>query len=218
MGSGSSVKEICYLRGFFHHPGNRPGTVMTRGDLVYVPIPKCGTHTFKQGFSEAGFKGVDNFHDGHHNYNAMAVIREPVDRWISGCVQYWRTFYEDGQTDDQYRPGGVDHWGNRVPAFEEFVDESKEFLLAEQRPRINDAHVIPQAYYLSAVEVDRFIRMDEHLERNVQDWLGEDISLSRLNAGSDALHQTFLDSLTPIHHRILAEFYYEDEQIWNGSK
>ena len=65
-----------------------------RGDISYVPIPKCGSTAIRDAIININCKHPRKYDykttDGPLAEDEMlfTVIRNPLDRWMSGCLQY----------------------------------------------------------------------------------------------------------------------------------
>lgn len=73
------------------------GTCYTQHDseLMYIPIEKnvtkvVGSMFRKQGFQENNFYEIEKY-----NASAVVILRDPVDRWVSGLIEYLLLVYMD---------------------------------------------------------------------------------------------------------------------------
>ena len=85
--------------------GHRYGQCMINpdGDLMYVNIPKNATSWTKPNLID--FNWVEsNYHKYQLTVHALVVLRDPVDRWLSGIAEYF-TLYHNSIT-------GIEHDAN----------------------------------------------------------------------------------------------------------
>lgn len=94
--------------GYFEHP-KRP--------YVFIHIPKNASSAMKQNLIRSGYE----FHEGATDKKAMALVRDPIERYISGVYEYW------SKNSDM-----------SFPAFIESVEH----------PQIFDEHTRPQSDFL----------------------------------------------------------------------
>lgn len=86
----------------WENKGHRFGDCMTRKDIdvMYVNIPKNATSWTKPNLMDFGWESY-NFHEHEHlqDRHAMVVLRDPLDRWISGIAEYFALYHPDaGET------------------------------------------------------------------------------------------------------------------------
>lgn len=70
------------------HKGHRYGTCMSKADvnLMYVNIPKNASSWTKPNLLDWGWEFY-NYHSDKLDKLAIVVLRDPVDRWISGIAE-----------------------------------------------------------------------------------------------------------------------------------
>ena len=72
-------------------PAHPYGTCMISQHYVYVPIPKCASSWMKHiFFGNVSVNFETQSQDLPHDAEFVVVLRDPVDRWISGMIQYFR--------------------------------------------------------------------------------------------------------------------------------
>lgn len=83
------------------HKGHRYGECMTHpdSDLMYVHIPKNASSWTKPNLKDFGWEFY-NYHTDRLNKQAMVVLRDPVDRWLSGIAEYLALYHPDFMLQD----------------------------------------------------------------------------------------------------------------------
>ena len=77
-----------YRKQWSEHPY---GTGMITQHYVYVPIPKCASSWMKSTFHWERFVNFETQdQDVPHDAEFLVVLRDPIDRWISGLAQFHR--------------------------------------------------------------------------------------------------------------------------------
>lgn len=126
--------------------------------LAYVPIPKCAstwaTKFLTEGLSWIVSKDTDRIQD--YTFRNLVVLRDPIDRWISGMAQYMTTHHSD-----------LPMQGREIL---EFIFRRVDF----------DPHTTPQVNFISGLESDStiFFRFGANLEKNFRSYI-------KYNIGTD---------------------------------
>ena len=112
--------------------------------LMWIPIEKNVTKAIRSMLVPVGFAEY-NFHElKKHNVPAVIVLRDPIERWLSGLVEYLLTVYLDTK---QSLNNMIRH--NITP---DIVLEQIAF----------DSHTFPQSWFLKGLGLQRdFIWFDE---------------------------------------------------------
>jgi hypothetical protein len=82
--------------------GHTFGTCMSspNTDLIYVNIPKCASSWTKPNLRDLGWEFY-NYHTDHlKNKHAMVVLRDPLDRWLSGICEYFALYHPNFDPND----------------------------------------------------------------------------------------------------------------------
>lgn len=62
-------------------------------DLMYINIPKNATSWTKPNLQDWGWECYNYHTDNLYHKKALVVLREPVDRWISGIAEYMYLYH-----------------------------------------------------------------------------------------------------------------------------
>jgi hypothetical protein len=62
-------------------------------DLMYVHIPKNASSWTKPNLKDFGWEFYNYHDDDMHDKTAMVVLRDPVERWISGIAEYLALYH-----------------------------------------------------------------------------------------------------------------------------
>lgn len=186
---------------------------------VYVPIPKCASTWCKQIWALG--QNFDFLANDSQDLRYVAILREPVDRWLAGFAQC--------QVGND--PAVADHW-ERMGW--DWVFDTVVF----------DNHTEPQASFLAGLDFERvtWFRFGDHLEHDILAWMRNSMGLDRANvtadryAGRDQPPPTFGHGLVgrsqsqilnmaqqalvawPGARDRIQEFYSEDFDLWKRVK
>ena len=82
----------------WQHKGHVFGECMSRKDigLMYVYIPKNASSWTKPNLKDWGWEFF-NYHTDNLNKHALVVLRDPIDRWVSGIAEYLTLYHPNIQ-------------------------------------------------------------------------------------------------------------------------
>lgn len=80
----------------WEHKGHVYGECMSKSDtdLMYVHIPKNASSWTKPNLQDFKWEFY-NYHTDHLDKHAIVVLRDPVDRWVSGIAEYLALYHPD---------------------------------------------------------------------------------------------------------------------------
>ena len=152
--------------------------LINNGRLCYIQIPKCGCSTMREILrKDLHWKG-----DDQGDFEYFAIIRDPIDRWVSGMA----TFFGDAVYDLNFDALVKKVW--------------------------HDKHTAPQSLYLAGYEgatlfgIDRLGRLWAWL---TDKGITHSFSTHK-NKVNTALRAYISSSLTPEHTSHLMRFYTAD--------
>jgi hypothetical protein len=78
----------------WQHKGHCYGECMSHpdSDLMYVHVPKNASSWTKTNLQDWGWEFF-NYHRDSLNKHAIIVLRDPVDRWLSGIAEYFTLYH-----------------------------------------------------------------------------------------------------------------------------
>lgn len=84
------------------HKGHTFGACMTTLDenLMYVQIPKNASSWTKPNLKDLNWTDFNYHYDNFYKKHAMVVLRDPVDRWLSGICEYFTLYHNDINVDE----------------------------------------------------------------------------------------------------------------------
>lgn len=114
--------------GFFNewqYKGHVLGECMSHptGDLMYVNIPKNASSWTKPNLKDWGWEFF-NYHTDKLDKTAIVVLRDPVDRWLSGIAEYFTLYHSDKQI---LSTDAIDIIFDRV-CFDDHTDRQVKFI------------------------------------------------------------------------------------------
>jgi len=118
----------------------------------YIHIPKnASTYTKNIFRSGLNFKTVKNYYVSPAEGTLLVIVRDPVERWVSGISEYF--------------------WSQHLS-----IDIDNKTLLKFITERIVfDEHTEPQVNFLSGLDTDQltFIRLDNKFKSNLEHFISE---------------------------------------------
>jgi len=120
------------------------------GDLMYVNIPKNASSWTKPNLLDFGWEFY-NYHFDNVDKHALVVLRDPVERWLSGIAEYLTLYHTD------------------------FTIESREAVdLIFDRVCFDD-HTEQQIKFIHGLDTDRctFFRCDQYYREDFSTYLDE---------------------------------------------
>jgi len=132
--------------------GHRLGQCMVSPgrDLMYVNVPKNASSWTKPNLLDWKWT-EDNYHDSQLDITAIVVLRDPVERWLSGIAEYFTLYHTN-----------FDTWNSDV------------FDLVFDRICFDD-HAEQQVKFLHGLDTDRcvFFRCDQYYREDFSTYLDE---------------------------------------------
>jgi hypothetical protein len=109
------------------HKGHRFGECMShpQSDLMYVHIPKNASSWTKPNLQDWGWEFY-NYHTDNLNKTAIVVLRDPVERWVSGIAEYF-TLYHCHASGIEYSTQLLDIIFDKV-TFDDHTDKQVNFI------------------------------------------------------------------------------------------
>lgn len=73
------------------------GTCMSHAntDLIYINIPKNASSWTKPNLTELGWEFYNYIDDNLLHKHAIIVLRDPIERWLSGICEYFTLYHPD---------------------------------------------------------------------------------------------------------------------------
>jgi hypothetical protein len=200
---------------YWSHNGHTFGDCFTSDTIpfVYVPIPRNASTWTKNRLVVNGWQPL-NFHRQFLTHkNSFVVLRHPLKRWVSGCVEYFLRLSKKQNAD-------VD-----VTQFNsEFVN-----LIMDQI--VLDEHTEKQVHFIAGLNRNNttFFMMDQNYPSNLTHYarnqgLDVDFTNNPPDHKTDLTNQLsaqltdFFENIVEIskyRHKIL-EFYVEDMRLYDG--
>lgn len=121
---------------YYQARGHVFGECMSHPDseYMYVYIPKNASSWTKPNLQDFGWEFY-NYHTDHLNKTALVVLRDPVDRWVSGIAEYLYLYHKDFVISDLNK------------AVRELVFDKIAF----------DDHTERQLYFIEGLDISRCI-------------------------------------------------------------
>lgn len=122
-------------------------------DLMYVNIPKNATSWTKPNLQDWGWENYNYHTDNLYHKTAIIVLRDPVERWVSGIAEYLYLYHRDWPT-ESFNKQMLDLIFDKI-AF--------------------DDHTEKQVYFLEGLDLDRcvFFKFNEQYRQNFSNFLAE---------------------------------------------
>lgn len=120
---------------YYKERGHQFGECMSRADseLMYVYIPKNATSWTKPNLQDWGWEFYNYHTDGLMHKTALVVLRNPVERWVSGIAEYLYLYHRDIDT-AQFNTAFYDIVFDKV-AFDDHTERQSYFINGLDRSR-----------------------------------------------------------------------------------
>lgn len=193
------------------------------GHRAYAPIPKNASTSIVETLRNHGWRHTYLPDSSFDVKELIVVLRDPIQRWVSGMAQYIRTSIlspigPNGPVMAQSL--GTSHdYIMEILQFQEQYTDLVERLIYDQCDRFDD-HVWPQSSFIPDVPTAqrRFIMMDQDLAKKTSDILR--INLQHLNNSDqdwrlNKLQQWFRQrlSLRPELEQRIRDRYQQDYDL-----
>jgi len=203
-----------YWKNQYTARGFTPGGMFVKDNLCYIPIPKNSSSYIGQLLLENGW-GIGNFLTTDlTNKQIIILVREPIDRWVSGTAQYLcSALLKNGRTSIDI----INNWNSIV---QDLIFDRIVF----------DDHTEKQVYFISGIPRENcvFFNSNRSPELAIKQYLisqnldlNTDIDIDRNqtqgNEYKEILVNFLQDQLTQNPHLVnkLIDTYREDYTIWN---
>ena len=87
---------------YYKNKGHVFGECLSRPDtdLMYVNIPKNASSWTKPNLKDWGWQHYNYHNDNLYHKHALVVLRDPVERWLSGIAEYMYLYHNDIDTNE----------------------------------------------------------------------------------------------------------------------
>ena len=172
-------------------------------DLMYINIPKNASSWVKLVLGSQGWEFY-NYHTDHLDKPAIVVLRDPVERWLSGIAEYLYLYHRNMDTVHLSR------------AFFDMIFNRVAF----------DDHTESQILFLQGINIDRctFFRCNSEFRNNFLTFLNthsniEDQHVTANSAERLKFFNIFKQQLENSKYKHQVEQYFEkDYQLINSVK
>jgi len=112
---------------YYMRKGHTFGECMSHQDtnLMYVNIPKNASSWTKPNLQDWGWEHFNYHTDNLYHKHALVVLRDPIQRWLSGIAQYMFLYHKD--LNINFTPSFLDIIFDRI-AFDDHTDRQILFL------------------------------------------------------------------------------------------
>ena len=118
-----------HIQNYWTNKGHQYGLcyVNPTSSLKYVNIPKCASTWTRQVFESLGWHmDIYRDHQSIRDLDSIVVLRDPVDRWLSGVCEYFTLYHPDIDT-RQFNTAFFELLTDRV-AFDDHTDKQVYFI------------------------------------------------------------------------------------------
>lgn len=177
-------------------------------DLMYVHIPKNASSWTKPNFKDFGWEFY-NYHDDElYNKTAIVVLRDPIERWISGIAEYFALYHSD------------------------FIMHDLEAMDLIFDRVVFDDHTERQVNFIHGLDRDRcvFFNCDEYYREDLSVFLDEQGMPNRFHryepqhvSENDPVRKKFKNIMSreivnPKHLKLVQDYFAPDYELINSVK
>ena len=152
---------------YYKNQGHMFGECMSHSDtdLMYIHIPKNASSWTKPNFKDWGWQFFNYHTDKLYHKHAVVILRNPVDRWLSGIAEYMFLHHKNLDTA---------HLSNTY------------FDLVFDRVAFDD-HTDMQTLFLQNINLDNctFLLCDNNFKENFSDFLNKNNMSNSYNTYKD---------------------------------
>jgi hypothetical protein len=174
--------------------GHTFGACMTRPEIswMYVNIPKCASSWTKPKLIIEGLTHQNYYKDNLYHKHALIVLRDPVERWLSGVCEYFALYHPNMDLNDARRP------------FYELVLDLVTL----------DDHTERQVYFISDLNPAKstYLWCDSDYRVNFAQWLRTQ-SIDNRYQFHDYIHTTEESAVRKKFHRYFCEFLKNEKYV-----
>jgi hypothetical protein len=140
------------------HFGNCYCQTNVNNSCMYVPIPKNASQFTRSKLNQLGFTKSNYHRNPQHTGPILVALREPLDRWITGAVEYLYQKYSD--------------------PLQSVINHEEQFLYDQFGV---DEHTVRQIQFLQGLDTDNitFICIDGNYEKNLIHFCEHTLGISR---------------------------------------
>lgn len=115
------------FRDYYRARGHLFGECMSnaQSDYMYIYIPKNASSWTKPNLQDLNWEFY-NYHTDNLDKIALVVLRDPVERWISGIAEYFYLYHKDINI-EEFTPAFIDLVFDRV-AFDDHTERQSLFI------------------------------------------------------------------------------------------
>jgi hypothetical protein len=213
-----SVTEIYY--DYWDHKGHNYSECYYNEKIknIYINIPKNASTNIKNAITNSDFSGINLLqHSFFPKYeSAVVILRDPIDRWISGITTYLNHYHINEDSSDNF----LNYAKFNHKWFFEILFERVSF----------DDHTEKQIYFLNPFDLSNayfFYAQDYDLleYQLTQFYMGEGVQIKFSTAArncrkQDPIHQFFtgflFDSSNRKYKEKLVNYFKEDYKLINS--
>lgn len=158
---------------YYKHKGHIFGECLSHQNtnLMYINIPKNASSWTKPNLKDWGWEHYNYHFDNLYHKHALVVIRDPLDRWISGIAEYFYLYHNNidvNHLGKSYfdlifdRIAFDDHTEKQVLFIEKLEPTNCTFFYCDQSYRENFSH------YLNTCDMpNRYFKYEyQHVSNN----------------------------------------------------
>lgn len=181
------------------HKGHIYGECLSKSDkdLMYINIPKNASTWTKAVLLDSGWEYY-NFHTDKFIKPALVVLRDPVDRWVSGIAEYFALYFPQFKLQDKETVELIfdrivfdDHTEKQVKFMHGLDTEQCTFMLCNESYKHNFSNFIGSKFMLAHQHVSEHSPIRKHFKevfqqlmldepkytKRIQDYYAEDYKL-----------------------------------------
>lgn len=159
---------------------------------MYINIPKCASSWIKPKLIQLDFHEANYHQDNLYHKHSLVVLRDPLERWLSGVCEYFSLYHSDLDLSEARRP------------FYELVLDLVTL----------DEHTKRQAYFITDLDPARttYFYCDKNFKHNFSQYLNSH-DLGNQFAQHEYLHTTEQDPTKTYFRSFFKQFLNNEKYV-----
>jgi hypothetical protein len=182
--------------------GHEKGSCLLHPELktAFINIPKVASQSLKDTLRPAGFQYVNIFDYNQQDYRIITILRDPLQRFISGYLENWDRYREQMR---KYEYWSMPEGSSRMIQ-----------CLLDLQPEFEDEHMIPQYWFIEDIKIDEMVCLERVIYR---EGFFEQFGVSKLGRSNVTIEhrkENIIRLVTPQVVELVQQVYEQDYVLY----